>query len=363
MYSVDDETTIITLADWYDQPTKQSIPCVPPSATLINGLGRPWCNTVSPGYGTTGCGTDGPSTIASPLSVVSVTQGTSYRFRIISLSCQPAFQFSIDNHNLTIIEADGQLHKPYTVDTFTIYAGQRYSAVVTANQKVGNYWIRAQPIIDGLSGYPTTFTNGINSAILRYSGAPTADPTSNITPGKNPLVESKLVPYSNPAAPGGADVNAVDVYKLNLDFSLVNYNILLNGVNRTLPTSSSVLSQIMAGNTGLVSNPMYFSLPANSVIQLSFPAGDTGPDDNHPIHLHGTAFSVIRSAGQSTYNFVNPPRRDVVNTGVKGDNVTIRFTTGNSGTWALYCTEPFHSTAGMEAVLYVRSLDPRIYGD
>ena len=36
-------------------------------------------------------------------------------------------------------------------------------------------------------------------------------------------------------------------------------------------------------------------------------------------------FSVVRSAGSEAYNYVNPPRRDVVNTGVAGDNVTIRF--------------------------------------
>ena len=36
-------------------------------------------------------------------------------------------------------------------------------------------------------------------------------------------------------------------------------------------------------------------------------------------------FSVVRSAGSEAYNYMNPPRRDVVNTGVAGDNVTIRF--------------------------------------
>lgn len=46
--------------------------------------------------------------------------------------------------------------------------------------------------------------------------------------------------------------------------------------------------------------------------------------------LHQHAFSVIRSAGSSTYNFVDPPRRDVVNIGSSvNDNVTVRFTTDN----------------------------------
>jgi iron transport multicopper oxidase len=38
------------------------------------------------------------------------------------------------------------------------------------------------------------------------------------------------------------------------------------------------------------------------------------------------------------YNYVNPLRRDTVSTGLAsaGDNVTIRFTTDNSGPWILH---------------------------
>ena len=41
-------------------------------------------------------------------------------------------------------------------------------------------------------------------------------------------------------------------------------------------------------------------------------------------------FSVVRSAGSTDYNYVNPPRRDTVSTGNPGDNVTIRFTVSSS---------------------------------
>jgi iron transport multicopper oxidase len=57
----------------------------------------------------------------------------------------------------------------------------------------------------------------------------------------------------------------------------------------------------------------------------------------HPFHLHGHTFDVIRSAGSSTYNFDNPIRRDTVSIGDTGDNVTIRFRTDNSGPWMLHC--------------------------
>lgn len=45
------------------------------------------------------------------------------------------------------------------------------------------------------------------------------------------------------------------------------------------------------------------------------------------------SFSVVRSAKNSSYNFENPVRRDVVNIGEKDDFVTIRFFTDNPGPW------------------------------
>ncbi len=87
----------------------------------------------------------------------------------------------------------------------------------------------------------TGFAGGLNSAILRYAGAPDADPTTSQTPSVIPLVESDLHALVDPAAvslglvnmtgvpkeaevltsqpgqpfPGGAEVN------LNLDFTFV----------------------------------------------------------------------------------------------------------------------------------------------
>lgn len=40
---------------------------------------------------------------------------------------------------MTVIEADGIEHEPLTVDSLTIFPGQRYSIVVDANQEIGNY--------------------------------------------------------------------------------------------------------------------------------------------------------------------------------------------------------------------------------
>jgi iron transport multicopper oxidase len=61
--------------------------------------------------------------------------------------------------------------------------------------------------------------------------------------------------------------------------------------------------------------------------------------------LHGHAFSVVRSAGNASYNFVNPVVRDVVSIGNMGDDVTIRFFTDNPGPWFFHCHIDWHAAA------------------
>jgi len=53
----------------------------------------------------------------------------------------------------------------------------------------------------------------------------------------------------------------------------------------------------------------------------------------------------VRSAGNSTYNYVNPSKRDVVSIGTSAsDNTTIRFVTDNPGPWFMHCHIGAHSS-------------------
>ncbi|KAJ3794319.1 laccase 1 [Lentinula aff. detonsa] len=281
LYDVDDDSTVITLADWYHVPAPQAGAVPTSDATLINGLGR---------------SVNGPSD--APLAVINVVLGRRYRFRLVSISCDPNFVFSIDGHSFTVIEADGVNHLPVLADSIQIFAGKSDTSLLIAER----LRIRANP-----NNGNTGFTGGINSAILRYSGAPVADPVT-VQTSINPLHETSLVPLANPGAPGNATANGVDV-DLNL-----------------------VLSFSLTFTAELLPSGSVYTLPLNSVIQLSFNtaavAAIGGP---HPFHLHGHTFDVVRSAGSSVYNYINPPRRDVVSTGAATDNVTIRFATDNAG--------------------------------
>ena len=234
-------------------PSRGILPNIPTSqATLVNGKGR---------Y---------PNGPAVPLSVINVKQGMRYRFRIIGMSCEPSFGFSIDGHNLTIIEADGENTTPLLVDSLRIFAGQRYSVVFTANQPVGNYWLRANPDARGLPG----FDGGRNSAIVRYHGAPIADPTTSQIPNAFPLNETDLSPLTNPAAPGYPVVGGADVVlAMNLSFDTTAITLDINGVAFKPPTAP-VLLQILSGAQSaqdLLPTGSVYSLPPNKVIEINIP--------------------------------------------------------------------------------------------
>ncbi|KAF7290430.1 Laccase I [Mycena chlorophos] len=330
LYDVDNESTVITLSDWYHFPSPAHPLITLFNSTLINGLGR---------Y------EGGPLT---ELAVVSVARNVRYRFRLVSMSCNPDWVFSIDGHQMTIIEVDGVNHKPLTVDSLDIFAGQRYSFVLTANQPVANYWIRAKPT---LAGSYTGFANGTNSAILRYLGAPIEEPPTTNATSKLPLVETNLKPLVRTPVPGVPEPGKADV-NLNLVIGLSpTLGYLINNATFT-PPSVPVLLQILSGAQtaqDLLPTGAVYVLPHNKVIEVSIPGGSVGAP--HPFHLHGHNFFVVRFPGNSTYNYVDPPIRDVVNTGADAsDLTTFRFVTDNNGPWFLHCHIDWHLDAGLAVV-------------
>ncbi|KAH9022280.1 Cupredoxin, partial [Lactarius pseudohatsudake] len=79
---------------------------------------------------------------------------------------------------------------------------------------------------------------------------------------------------------------------------------LVNGVSFEGP-KVPVLLQILSGvpASQLLPNESIYAVEGNKSVEVSIPAG--APGAPHPIHLHGHAFHVVRSAGNSSYNFDN----------------------------------------------------------
>jgi iron transport multicopper oxidase len=207
------------------------------------------------------------------------------------MACDPNFTFSIDGHQFVVIEADGENTQPLLVDELQVFPGQRYSVVLTANKPVANYWIRALPN-RGVAG----FKGGVNSAILRYSGAPkNADPTSTQTPSTRPLQETDLHPLSDPAAPGPPTRAGKGVVALNIvpawDAAIGKFTA--NGAPWITP-SVPVLLQILSGARtakDLLPLGSVYPLPKNRVIEISMPGLDLGG----PVSVK---YSLLRLFGQ-----------------------------------------------------------------
>ncbi|KAG2159054.1 laccase [Suillus bovinus] len=342
MYDVDDASTVITLADWYHTVAPDLLDTIPVAQSmLINGHGR---------YA------GGPQ---SELAVINVMPGKRYRLRLVQMSCDSNVLFSIDGHNLTVVEADGQLTVPLVVDQLQIFAAQRYSVILVTDQPVDNYWVRSLPDTAN-----ATYDGGMNSAILRYQGAPEADPT---TP-TNPLQETNLHALINPGAPGISEYGKADI-NIALDVSVTGLQFFVNNVTFQFPTVP-VLLQILSGArdaSQLLPPGSVYVLEANKVIELT--VAITGPGGplrlfhssnilchsyilyQHPIHLHGHTFDVVQSAGSSTFNYQNPVRRDVVSAGSAGQQMVIRWVTDNSGPWFLHCHIDWHLADGFSVVM------------
>ncbi|KAJ7509112.1 laccase [Mycena galericulata] len=346
LYDVDDEGTILTIGDWYHVVSPEAFALVEsdfpyPESTVINGLGR----------------TPGGEKV--PLETVNVSSGLRYRLRLINVACLSGFNVSIDSHSMDVIELDGTETYPRTVDVVSIWPGQRVSVIVEANQNVDNYWIRTVPWIAGVT--PSNESD-VNVAILHYAGAKVgAEPTTTQV-GFDLLQEQDLVPLVTPPALGG---NGEADIKINLDigFDAALVRLTVNG-NIYAPPSIPVLLQILSGAVNahdIMPNGSVFSLPRDKLVEVTIPGGH--PLAPHPFHLHGHNFQVIRSVGTDQDNFVDPPIRDVVNTGAAlTDNVTFRFRTDNPGPWFLHCHLDWHLEAGL-AVVFAEDPSGQIAGD
>ncbi|KAF5386387.1 hypothetical protein D9757_006713 [Collybiopsis confluens] len=316
LYDVDNENTIWQVGDWWHNSTLpllagyEATGIVPVSDSgTFNGVGR---------------FQGGPEV---PFHVVNVVAGKRYRFRIINTSARNVFTMSVDSHNLTIIETDGSATSPMTVNQLDLLAGQRHSVVLAANQPVANYWINA-PFV---GGDPTRNLNQnatLSRAILRYAGAPAADPTAPMSLG-----------------PAAADINIT----LNLVVTAGKAQWNVNNVSFLAPDVPTLMKILDGANSSADFNVTEntFILPANKIVQVIFPPSID--DEEHPFHLHGNDFWLIKSNSSEEINTANPIKRDVAGVGSTG--TIVRFSTANPGPWFFHCHIFWHFHAGLATIM------------
>lgn len=162
-----------------------------------------------------------------------VTKGKKYRLRLINTSADANIRVSIDNHQLQVITADFVPVKSVFKDSVMLAIGQRYDVIVTANQPVGNFWIRATA-----QGSCASANKGAGLGIIRYDGAPAGNPSTTSTAVDNGCsTPGALTPWVRNIA-GNADQFRSQVKNLDVDLLLPgtttnNENVVVWGINMT----------------------------------------------------------------------------------------------------------------------------------
>mmetsp|Transcript_1951 Transcript_1951/g.2997 ORF Transcript_1951/g.2997 Transcript_1951/m.2997 type:complete len:663 (-) Transcript_1951:97-2085(-) len=169
-----DEERQVFLKDWWRATSDQqvvgllSVPFVwvgSPDSILVNGKAI-WFQCAQGGQYFNNSNYCMPSctNASSSLETISVTAGKTYRLRIVNAGSLVIMNVAFEDHNLTVIEADGTMINPFVVDSLDLSPGQRYSVLLEANQDPAAYWMR---VTVRSRNYP----NVTGLAVLQYTGA------------------------------------------------------------------------------------------------------------------------------------------------------------------------------------------------
>ena len=310
-----------------------------------------------------------------------VTEGKRYLLHLINASTASQFVFSIDGHILEVITADLVPIQPYKTESVLIGIGQRYSVIVTADALTnyppapnGNYWIRTV-LAEGCGNIEQS--NPL-TGILRYSSSSTALPQSNPWnfptkcsdepyeslipivewsvgqhPANNVTEDTFEAGISNQKFHGNVNRWDLTDTPLWLDFSSPS---ILNLHNKTWNPEYCIVDYnyddewVYLVVTG---KPAFVGPPSKATIAAA-----------HPIHLHGHDFAILAQSedtydektSPNTFNFKNPPRRDVALLPA-GGYLAIAFKSDNPGVWLLHCHIAWHASSGLALEILERQKD------
>ncbi|CAG8539615.1 8815_t:CDS:10 [Paraglomus occultum] len=216
-------------------------------------------------------------------------QNKKYRLRIINASAFSSFLFSIDQHEMEVIEADGEYTKRTKIHHLPINVAQRYSVIVTANQPVDNYIMRSEfrknCMPEAAASLPTI------KAIVHYEGAPDG-PEPKDNPWPNPLsrcVDITLQPLKEEKIP-----EATKKLEFTIDFhknatgvvkAFLNESTYIPDIN--FPSLDKVFKKKPINET---SANAYVFTENGEVVDIYFV--NTG-EGEHPFHIHGYQFWVL----------------------------------------------------------------------
>ncbi|KAK7104783.1 uncharacterized protein [Littorina saxatilis] len=267
---------------------------------LINGRGRFFEN--------------GALNIRTPLEVIEVEEGRTYRFRVIAAGAIYPYRLAVEGHGLSMEATDGHDFKAISVESFIIHPGERYDFTLTTDQTPKDYMIFAET----LENMPKKHKA---EAILRYkSGRPGVVPNATpqrscqgncsvfncpfkIMPGAVCTLLSTARPHvSAPKAPQGPPGEIKQIF-LNFGFPGPRSDASVNGIRFEKPLLPAILHPnaipnacpAHCGEAGQLCDCAHkVKLERGKIHQIILVNMGQGQNFSHPIHIHGYSFYVVK---------------------------------------------------------------------
>jgi FtsP/CotA-like multicopper oxidase with cupredoxin domain len=237
------------------------------------------------------------------------------RLRLINPASETIFRFAVGGHKLTVTHSDGQPVEPVEVDVVRIGPGERYDAIVEANNP-GVWQVAAAP--EG--------TIGLAHAILRYEeSGHTSPPPADSRPQQ---LSGKLLSYGELRTKSGETFPS---------------DGLFGGPDRTLDLT---LSGGMGDYVWTIDGQAYPDadpLEVNKGEWVRFHLTNQSMMA-HPMHLHGHFFQLQNGTGRG-------PLKDTVLVEPQMGEATIDFVADNPGDWFFHCHIIYHMESGMARVV------------
>lgn len=288
-----------------------------------------------------------------------LTEGSTYRMRLVNAAVDTHWKFSIDNHTIGVIAMDLVPIVPYNTTTLSIGMGQRYDIIIYTEGMTDiatDFWMRAIPQtacsdndnadnIKGIISYGTTVSTPSTTA-YDYTDSCDDEDVSTLVPYLSKTVSGSTWDVEEPASVSTNDEGYFRWY--------------LNSTTMAVEWADPTLAQIYNGTTTWDDSDAVVTLDGTD--EWAYVIIQTTLAVPHPIHLHGFDFFVLAqgsgtyTSGSTTLNLDNPPRRDTAMLPSSG-YLVLAFETDNPGAWLMHCHIGWHTSEGFAMQWVVRQDD------
>jgi FtsP/CotA-like multicopper oxidase with cupredoxin domain len=253
--------------------------------------------------------------IADDPERLDVRRGDRVRLRILNPSSDTTFRVAVAGHGLTVTHADGLPVEPVGVDTVRLGPGERYDALLAADNP-GVWQVAAAP--EG--------KEGLARALLRYlESGEESPPPPDLRPRElggrllsyEDLEAREIEPFPSDGLFGGPD----RTHELTLAGSMGEYVFTIDG--QRYPDADPL--EVREGEW------VRFRMRNRTPMW-------------HPMHLHGHSFQVGNGTGRGPY-------KDTVMVAPHMGEATFDFVANNPGEWFFHCHLSYHMESGMARVV------------